>query len=469
MNISLSIRDYTSVTKSAAIAGLPLPPGPRGLPLIGNVLDIPGEEFWEKYKELSDQHGSDVIYLNALGTDIIVLNSIEACRELLDKRSSIYSSRPEMTMMNDLVGFTWHFGFMPYGDKWKVRRKIFQQVFQSSRVEDYRPKIVKGVRNFLVQLLDNPDNFRGHGRLLAGAFILDIAYGIEVKSDSDIYIQQAERGMAAMAAAGTSSYLVDFLPSLGMLPSWFPGAHFKREASAWNRDVAAMPRDCLLYTDDALKCGNARTYTTVSSFATFFLCMIQNPEIQRKAQTAIDEAVSQLGRLPDFTEYRKLPYIDALVREVLRWRPVTPIAVPHAVIEDDVYKGYHIPAGATVLPNAYAIAHDPSVYGPNPAKFDPSRFMNASQTKINEDMPMGYETFGYGRRICPGIQVAVESIWLVAISVLAVFDLRPVEGAREGFVKYSSGMLIHADPFKMRFVPRSQEAVELIRNGVSTL
>lgn len=446
-----------------------------------------------------------MLYLNVLGTDIIVLNSVEACRELLDKRSLIYSSRPNMTMMNDLVGFTWHFGFMPYGEKWKVRRKVFQQVFQSSRVEDYRPKLVKGVRNFLVQLLDNPDNFRGHGRLLAGAFILDIAYGIEVKSDSDIYIQQAERGMAAMAAAGTSSYLVDFLPSLGMLPSWFPGAHFKREASAWNRDVAAMPRDCLLYTEDALKCGNARTCiatelldgleedddeyaekrsaihdvlgsiyaagsdTTVSSFATFFLCMIQNPEIQRKAQTAIDEAVSQLGRLPDFTEYRKLPYIDALVREVLRWRPVTPIAVPHAVIEDDVYKGYHIPAGATVLPNAYAIAHDPSVYGPNPAKFDPSRFMNASQTKINEDMPMGYETFGYGRRICPGIQVAVESIWLVAISVLAVFDLRPVEGEREGFVKYSSGMLIHADPFKMRFVPRSQEAVELIRNGASTL
>ena len=53
--------------------------------------------------------------------------------------------------------------------------------------------------------------------------------------------------------------------------------------------------------------------------------MAQNPDIQKKAQGVVDDVVSQLGRLPDFTEYRALPYIEALVREVLRWRPVTPI------------------------------------------------------------------------------------------------------------------------------------------------
>lgn len=53
--------------------------------------------------------------------------------------------------------------------------------------------------------------------------------------------------------------------------------------------------------------------------------MAQNPEIQKKAQGIVDEVAATQGRLPDFTEYRKFPYVEAIVREVLRWRPVTPV------------------------------------------------------------------------------------------------------------------------------------------------
>lgn len=66
--------------------------------------------------------------------------------------------------------------------------------------------------------------------------------------------------------------------------------------------------------------------TTVSSTATFLLAMAQNPEVQKKAQGVIDEVIATQGRLPDFTEYRKVPYIEAVIREVFRWRPVTPIS-----------------------------------------------------------------------------------------------------------------------------------------------
>ncbi|KAJ2928475.1 hypothetical protein H1R20_g8623, partial [Candolleomyces eurysporus] len=213
---------------------LPLPPGPSGLPLIGNVLDIPEEDFCLKYKEWSDRYGSDVIYLNMMGTPLVVLNSLAACKELLEKRSSIYSSRPNMPMLNELIGFEWHFAFMPYNE---------------------RPKLLKATRNFLMHLLEEPEDLFAHCRMLAGAFILDIAYGLDVKDKHDVYIDQAERAMAAMAVGGTaSSYMVDFIPSLKYLPSWFPGAQFKRDAKTWKQDASAMPRDCLRFVEDGLVC-----------------------------------------------------------------------------------------------------------------------------------------------------------------------------------------------------------------------
>ncbi|KAJ3523341.1 hypothetical protein NMY22_g11478 [Coprinellus aureogranulatus] len=416
-----------------------------------------------------------------------------------------------MPMMNDLIGFGWHFGFAPYGEEWKERRKLFVQAFGPNNAEKYQPSLVKATRTFLLHVLDDPRNFREHSRLLAGSFILDLTYGLEIASKDDVYITQAEKGMSAMAAAGTAStYIVDFIPRLKALPEWFPGAIFKRHAAKWRPDVLAMAREPLKHVEETLKAGNARpsvaaellqeldeddemyqekrkvihdtlasvyaagSDTTVSSIATFFLAMAQNPNIQRKAQSHINEIIASRDRLPDFSDHPDLPYIEALVREVLRWRPVTPIGVPHAVTQDDVYvdgtsgKTYHIPGGATVLPNCYAIAHDPSLYGPNTHIFDPSRFMNKEQTKIREDAPMGYETFGYGRRICPGLHIAVESIWLVVASVLAVFDIGLKEGS-EGekekggseFGKYTSGMLIHPLPFEVKIVPRSKAAEAL--------
>ncbi|KAG2007047.1 cytochrome P450 [Coprinopsis cinerea AmutBmut pab1-1] len=194
--------------------------------------------------------------------------------------------------------------------------------------------------------------------------------------------------------------------------------------------------------------------------------MLQNPDIQRKAQKVIDETMNLSEGLPDFTHYGKMPYIEALVQEVFRWRPVAPIAVPHRVIQDDVYEGYHIPAGATVIPNSWALAHDPAHYGWNPSKFDPTRFLNESQTAINPSMPMGYEAFGYGRRICPGLHIAVETVWLAIVSILAVFNIEPVEGTDVSELdRYTSGLILHPLPFKCKFVPRSEVAVQAVREG----
>jgi cytochrome P450 len=76
------------------------------------------------------------------------------------------------------------------------------------------------------------------------------------------------------------------------------------------------------------------------------------PEVQRKAQDEIDRVIGG-GRLPNFEDRQNLPYIDAIVKEILRWNPVGPMGLPHMTTEDDIYEGYLIPKGAVIMPNIW--------------------------------------------------------------------------------------------------------------------
>ena len=80
----------------------------------------------------------------------------------------------------------------------------------------------------------------------------------------------------------------------------------------------------------------------------FFFAMIVNPGAMKKAQEELDRVVGE-GELPDFSHKDDLPYIDALVKELLRWSPPLPIAFPNRAMQGDVYRGYLIPEGATVI------------------------------------------------------------------------------------------------------------------------
>ena len=89
--------------------------------------------------------------------------------------------------------------------------------------------------------------------------------------------------------------------------------------------------------------------------ACFFLAMTLFPEVQRKAQEEIDRVIGT-DRLPTFEDREDLPYVDAVVKEVLRWHPVAPMGVPHVSTEDDIYEGHFIPAGAIIMPNIWFVS-----------------------------------------------------------------------------------------------------------------
>ena len=128
---------------------------------------------------------------------------------------------------------------------------------------------------------------------------------------------------------------------------------------------------------------------------TFFLVMVLNPKVMEKAQEELDRVVGK-DRLPDFSDRDKLPYINAVVKETLRWNPPIPVGVSNRVTKDDVYQGYFIPAGATIMQNIWAVCRDPSVYS-DPETFNPDRFLKDGEINPQVLNPED-RVFGTGRR-----------------------------------------------------------------------
>ncbi|KAF8467541.1 cytochrome P450 [Russula ochroleuca] len=470
---------------------LPFPPGPKGLPILGNALDMPCGNPWLTYSQWGKTYNSDIVHVNSLGTHVIVLNSAKAVHELFEKRSSIYSDRLKGKGLPYRIRMSWNIAFLPYGPRWRAWRKVFYEHFHPNASRQYRPRELRAARQLLENLLRTPEQYRHHLRFMTGQVIMGIAYGIEVAPHDDPYVSLAETALQAVESASTTGWTFDMLPFYKHLPWWFPGASFKKEAARLAPHIDDMVNKPYQTVKDALVTGTAvpsvaasmiaslgenpshedelaskavpatmyigGADTTVASLLTFFLAMVLHPDAQSRAQREIDSVVGA-GRLPDFGDEMSLPYVSAVVEEVMRWHPVAPVAVPHRLIVDDVYKGYFLPAGSIVIGNTWAVLHDESVF-PEPLRFQPERFLN-----LNVKLPdVG---FGFGRRICPGRFMARSSMWITVASVLAAFDICPVVNG-QGVPQipkeeYSAGPVSYPEEFACTIRARSKHAEELI-------
>jgi len=197
----------------------------------------------------------------------------------------------------------------------------------------------------------------------------------------------------------------------------------------------------------------------------FVLYMVLHPDVQSRAQAEIDEVVGS-ARLPSFSDRPSLPYVEALLRETMRCNPVLPLSVPRATTEDDIYNGYLIPKGTTIIPNVWGMTHNEDKYS-DPMTFNPSRFLTEAG-QVNDDNPV--LTFGFGRRLCPGRHLAERSVWAMMVSVLAVFDISKAkddDGKEINFVpKFTSGQATHPMPFPCTIAPRSAEKEKLVRSAM---
>lgn len=494
---------YLLYRKSHLLTGsnrLPLPPGFPTKPFIGNLWDMPNEFEWVTYAEWGKILKSDIIHADISGQCVIVLNSAEVATELLDKRASIYSSRPRMPMVNELMGFNWLFAYMPLGDSWAAHRKLFRQEFHHSFYERYLPQTLKATHQMLLgRLLECPEGLFEHLRYMTGAIIMSVSYGIDVRQSNDPYIGTAETAFNGLVVASMpGAFLVDSLPWLKWVPGWFPGASFKRRAARWAhyaRQMIDVPfaevQRCLAngtqkpsfisyclqnmdmkgdigYQEKMIKEVSAQLYvagsdTTVSALEALFLGLTCYPDVVRTAQAQLDAHLK--GRFPDFGDREHLPYITAILKETFRWNPVTPVCIPHCTIQEDTYRGYRIPKGATIIPNAWAMLHDPSIY-PDPHTFNPSRWLLPSG-QLDPSVPDPWVMFGYGRRTCPGQFLPTASVWITCATVLSLFDVGMPMGEDGEFVRpkevFTSALTIHCVPFQADIKPRSKAAEMKIR------
>ncbi|KAJ7032278.1 cytochrome P450 [Mycena alexandri] len=518
MVLALILRLRTTRSK------LPLPPGPRKLPLVGNLFDLPSAFEWKAYMEWSREYDSDVIHLDLAGQSLIVLSSAKATDDLLEKRSSMYSDRSSFPMLVDLMGWDFNLSLMKYGTNlihlgtlnkllmpyclhlgamWRTHRRLFNQAFSQTAAKKFHPTELKAAHGLLRRLLHGPEDFRQHIRQMAGETIMSLTYGIDVLPAHDPYISLAEEAVNSAAVATIpGKFLVDSIPMLKHIPDWFPGAGFKRRAREWrklSRRVQEVPfnevkhqissgttpysfaAQCLenlseskdaYYTEETVQRTAAVVYiagsdTIITVLSTFVLAMLANPEAQKKAQAEIDSVTGQT-RLPDFNDQDALPYVSALVKEVLRWRPATPIGVPHFLPVEDEYRGFRIPANSIVIGNAWAILQDEAMY-PDPLAFKPERFL--LDGKPNPHVREPQAVFGFGRRICPGRHMAAESVWMSVASILAALDITKAV-AEDGQVieptyEYLSELISAPAPFKCSIRPRSRDLAALVEATVN--
>jgi len=200
--------------------------------------------------------------------------------------------------------------------------------------------------------------------------------------------------------------------------------------------------------------------TTVAAMKSLFVAMLLYPDVQKKAQNEIDSVIGR-DQLPTFDDRPRLPFIDAVCKEVLRWRPVAPIAMPHAATKDDVYAGFFIPKGSLIVGNSWAILHDSALY-PEPDVFKPERFLNSDGTL--RDDPILLSAFGFGKRICPGRHIVDAALFISVASLFSVFNIERGRGDGGGVSDYTyTGAIISCpNPFPCSFIPRDEKARELI-------
>ncbi|KAF4596650.1 hypothetical protein EYR38_008037 [Pleurotus pulmonarius] len=454
----------------------PLPPGPPADPVIGHLRKVPPLHAELTYLEWARKYG-DVVYVNLFGRHIVVLNSKEAAYDLLEKRSALYSDRPDMVVWG-LLGWGTTLTFLPYGDQFRRHRKLVHSHLMTKACEQYQPMQLENAHLLVGGLLETRGEYEHALTRFSTSIIMRVTYGHQILSDDDEYVGLANAVQESASEVGALGRTpVDLFPILQYLPSWFPGTHYASMARKWRADtekVHTVPFNSVLHQmaegtakpsflsnmlggfngralsqqdhddlrDVAAIMYGAGAETTTSVLGIFFMAMLVNPECQRLAQEEIDRVVGK-ERLPTFEDRPSLPYIECVVREILRWNPIFPLELIYFI-------------RAMSLDEDYA----------DPTAFNPSRFMPKSDGGGGE--PPFAPAFGFGRR-----HLAYASLWIAVATIFSTLHISRKKD-KDGrdiplHLEFGSNITNHPKPLPCDISPRSQTAMQLVGDAIRNI
>ncbi|KAI0660149.1 cytochrome P450 [Cubamyces menziesii] len=445
------------------------------------------------FVRLAEKYGP-VFTLQYGSRRLVVITNVEAAVDIMVKQSHNLADRPQAVVAGELIGGGLRIVSMHVGDRLRKYRTALHATLQPQSAAKYEPLQMQNARNFILDLLDEPDQFIDHAKRYAASLALGITYGKTTRTSySDPEVKRINTSMDRIAyAIRPGSYIVDSYPFLKHIP-WFTSElkkYYQEDMALFHTQLQTVKErilkneahpcfalsllerqeelgltgDELAYLAGSMFSGGAGT--TAGVLPIVIMAAAHHPQLQARVRAQLDEVVG-CNRLPTFADRDMLTEVCAFVQEVYRWRPLTPtgsafVGVPHRATKDVFWKGYVIPAGTEVYACHWAIGRDSEVY-PDPGAFKPERWLD-EQGKMRDDLK--FFNWGFGRRICPGMHVAERSIFINTALMLWAFEISEDPAHPIDTMAMRDSAIAPPEPFVVRFKSRIMNLREKILSHV---
>jgi cytochrome P450 len=432
-----------------------LPPGPPGWPIVGNLLQL-GEKPHESLYHLAAKYGPLMILRLGMQTTVVA-SSPAMAKEILKTHDQVFAGRTVPEIAKFLFYRNFSLVWIDCGPRWRMLRKFCNtELFSVKRLEALqhlrRDQVFFTIQSIFEDSRKGNSVNIGHTGFITSLNLLgNLIFSQNMFGrDSQEAKEFRETVTKLMVISGTPN-LVDFFPFLRILDpqgmsrdatkymsivfglldrSLEARLHSRREniSRAQEKDFLDIlleyrsesgdtfsKKDIIPFLFDMFLAGSD---TTSSTIEWAMAEAIRNPRIMKKAQAELDEVIGNDRRFEE-SDIDRLPYLHALVREVLRLHPPTPLMIPHRAESRCEVAGYMIPKNTKVLVNAWAIGRDPNIWN-EPLEFKPERFMESEIEYKGQNFEL--IPFGAGRRICPALPLAHRMVHLVIASLLHAFN-----------------------------------------------
>uniref|UniRef100_A0A8D2DLS5 unspecific monooxygenase n=1 Tax=Sciurus vulgaris TaxID=55149 RepID=A0A8D2DLS5_SCIVU len=473
-----------------------LPPGPWPLPFLGNILQIDPKGFLKSFQELREKYG-DIFTVHLGPRPVIILCGYEAMREALVDQAETFSGRGLIAITDSIFQGT-GVSFAS-GKSWKVLQR-----FCLTTMKDFgmgKRSIEERIKEEAQNLGAPQDSETGTGKYLSSPgtyldptllfhsvtanIICSIIFGERFNYQDPKFLRLLS--LLNQTFTILSSFYSQVFELLSGILKHFPGPHthlcriiqelkdFITENIERHQETLdpSAPRDFidsfLLRMDKAsefhhknlvhtvLSLFFAGTETSSTTLRYALLLLLKHPEVLEEVQAEIDRVIGS-KRLPALEDRAKMPYTDAVIHEIQRYSDLTPIGIPHSVIQDTNFRGYHLPQNTTVYPVMSSVLHDPRHFE-KPDTFYPGHFLDA---KGNFRKREAFIPFSMGKRICLGESLARSELFLFLTSMLQSFSLGCPKAPEDiDLTPLVNGLGKLPPVFQLCFLPRHREKEEM--------